>query len=551
MLKRLRVLFVAVVVLGALLAAAAPALAVHRPTKVMIVVMDQMKPGYAKQFNMKNVLMLQNKGATFPNAYLGHMEAATVISHNVMVSGLLPKHMGWSDELFRDVDNILGYGENALVMTGDLGAADFAKLIENMDYPKLGDYLHAKFPGKIVACVGEKGYQVDSMAASSSDYWVRFGSKKKTADLADPSVLPWSGTYRGAGGNPPPYIASDNRFMVSVGNSSDTYGTASAWPSWLYPEDGRMVPGTIAGHESGDNWVADATTAIMEHEDWSGLFVNFGAIDKIGHMWGGGRVDTVANYNWDPSSIVEDMVHMPFAAKNADDQLGKLIAKLKELNQFDDTLIVVTSDHGALTGENFYGEDALNAGNANWYTGTWFPGPITSLPGQPSLQPLMATGNVAVSYNDTSIHTWLVDRTGAKKREAAAAIGTLPGVIATYVKNGDRYRLYSSSADMTVAERAWWSAHGQELVDTMCFSGSADVVGLLADNTSYGAFGDHSGAQKEVQRVPMVFYAQGMKHAVSKVRMRCVDIMPTILKNMGITPTEPMDGSAYSLKLPK
>ena len=39
-------------------------------------------------------------------------------------------------------------------------------------------------------------------------------------------------------------------------------------------------------------------------------------------------VDTLANYDWDPASII-DQVHMPWAAKNADDQLGRLIAKLK------------------------------------------------------------------------------------------------------------------------------------------------------------------------------------------------------------------------------
>src|SRR5665647_2811942 len=158
MLKRLRVMLVAMVVLAALLAAAAPALAVHRPTRVMIVVMDQMQPGYAKQFNMTNVLWLQNKGVNFPNAYVGDMASETVVSHNVMVSGLFPKHMGWSDEAFRDVHNILGYGTDAIVTTGDLGTADYLKLIENMDYPKLGDYLKAKFPTRIVANVGEKAY---------------------------------------------------------------------------------------------------------------------------------------------------------------------------------------------------------------------------------------------------------------------------------------------------------------------------------------------------------------------------------------------------------
>ena len=76
----------------------------------MIVVMDQMRPEYAQQYDMTNVLWLQSNGVAFPNAYVGDMASETVVSHNVMVSGLFPKHMGWSDEAIRDVDNVFGYG---------------------------------------------------------------------------------------------------------------------------------------------------------------------------------------------------------------------------------------------------------------------------------------------------------------------------------------------------------------------------------------------------------------------------------------------------------
>jgi hypothetical protein len=560
MLKRLRVLFVAVVVLAALLAAAAPALAVHRPTRVMIVVMDQMQPGYAEQFNMTNVKFLQNRGVNFPKAYVGDMASETVVSHNVMVSGMFPKHMGWADEAFRDVNNIMGYGEDAIVTSGDLGTADYVKLIAEWDYAKLGDYLHAKFPDTIVANVGEKGYQVESMAASSSDFWVRMGSKKTTASLPDPTVVPWEGTYRGAGGNPPAYIKSDNRFLVSVGNNKDPndyYGTKTAKPAWLYPEDGRYVKGPYEGHESGDTWVADATMKIMENENWSGMFVTFSAIDKIGHMWGGGAVDNPETYEWTPGTIFEQ-IHMPWAAKNADDQLGRLIAKLKELDQYNDTLIVVTADHGSTYGrDGSYAKDVYDGANVGgWYAGSWYPGygsdakvPNTSA-GPDALKPLMDTGNVAFSYQSTSIETWLVDHSMAKKKEAAAVMQGLPGVIATYIKNGDRYKLYSSSESITGTERTWWAAHGQELVNTMCYAGSGDLVGLLADYTSYAAFGDHGGAQMDVQRIPMAWYMPGMKHAVNNSQIRLVDMMPTIMKAMAITPTNAMDGSAYTLKLP-
>ena len=57
---------------------------------------------------MQNVQELQREGASFPNALVGHMAAETVISHNVITSGLFPKHMGWSNEVYRDSQNLLG-----------------------------------------------------------------------------------------------------------------------------------------------------------------------------------------------------------------------------------------------------------------------------------------------------------------------------------------------------------------------------------------------------------------------------------------------------------
>jgi arylsulfatase A-like enzyme len=346
---------------------------------------------------------------------------------------------------------------------------------------------------------------------------------------------------------------------MSAGNASDAYGTDQQWPSWLYPEDGRMVPG-VKDHEGGDHWVADITTAIMDHQDWSGIFVNFGAIDKIGHMWGGGSTDTF----WDPDSLM-NQVHMRFIAKNADDQLGKLLDELRKNDELKDTLVVVTADHASTHAVNFNGVPGKGGGTPGWYydpnnkcVNTTYGRSGVDANGTPKnneavLGALNVTKNIAYSYQSTAIETWLIDQSAAKKVETAKVMATLPGVIATYVKSedGNRYVLQcnKTSTRMNVSEFIWWLLHGQELVDTMAFPGAADVVGLLADNTSYGVFGDHGGAQMDVQRIPMAFYAPGIKHVVTGAKFRTVDIMPTVLRTMGIAPTAPMDGTAYDLPM--
>ena len=365
------------IVLLILMVAAGAALG-KTPTRVMIVVMDQMRPEYAQQYDMSNVLWLQSQGVNFKNAYVGDMASETVVSHNVMVSGLFPKHMGWSDEAFRDVDNLMGFGAGAIVTSGDLGFGQYSTLIQAAgNYPKLGHYLRAKFPGTVVCNVGQKGYQVESMAAGgdpatpSSDYYVRMGSKK----AANPALTGLPGSYRGASGKLPLYISSNPRYFVSVGNDgtvgvplpADYYGTKKDKPAWLYPEDGRYVPGPFTNptnyHESGDAWVADAAIDMINNENWSGMFITFSAMDKIGHMWGAGSVDNQDTYTWDPESWM-DWVHMPFIARNADDQLGRVIDTLKAKGQFDETLIIVTADHGGQDSVNgYYGHDVYDGGN--------------------------------------------------------------------------------------------------------------------------------------------------------------------------------------------
>lgn len=538
---------------------------VKKPTHVLIVLFDQMRPEYADRFNMTNFKALRGDGTNFRNAQLGYMGSETVISHNVIVSGQLPKHMGWTDEVYRDTGNLLGSGANAVHITGDLSLANFETLINNEGYPKLADYLHTKLPGKKVITVGQKSYAVESAAAGSSDIAVRLSGRK--SDVTNP-YLPGSaggcsnlnGRWRGPLGRAvPTYIdtadAGDptkcGRFYINSDKGND-YGTLATFPSWVYPEDGnRFFPGTDAssldGHVGGDVWVADAAMAMMDHEDWSGMFVTFGAIDKAGHMWGADQ-DTDGH----DCSTGAGQTHVDCAAKIADEQLGRLLDKLDSEGILDETLIVLTADHGATHGASYYGKQTVNAGDSNWY---WAPDGVidggvldtaTYNSPSPDLLPLNATDNLQMSYQSTSIQAWLHVNTLAEKRASAAVMQTLPGVIASYYRVGDRYILANTNA-MSFAERKWWKANGQRIIDTMAADNGPDVVGLLHDNTSYGAYGDHGGFNEEVQRVPMVFWQDGLRSNNSSVGFRTTDVLPTILKAMGAPLTYPVDGVARTL----
>src|SRR5450756_519387 len=89
-------------------------------------------------------------------------------------------------------------------------------------------------------------------------------------------------------------------------------------------------------------------------------------------------------------------------------------------------------------------------------------------------------------------------------------------------------------------------ADGQE---TACHAGGARGACGAACGGRSGAFGYHGGAQRDVQRIPMAFYAPGIKHLVRGTPLRLVGIMPTILRTMGIARMAPMDGTAYNLPM--
>ncbi len=152
--------------------------------RVLIVLFDQMVPQYADQFAMPNFRKLRSQGTDFSKAYLGYMASETVIAHNVITSGLEPRHMGWTDEAYRDAANVFGKGAGAMHITGDLSLADFAT-IENNDgvaYPKLADYLHSKYPGSKFITVGEKSYAVESATGATGDIAVRLSSRRTVID---------------------------------------------------------------------------------------------------------------------------------------------------------------------------------------------------------------------------------------------------------------------------------------------------------------------------------------------------------------------------------
>jgi hypothetical protein len=506
-----------------------------------MIVLDQLRPEFIKAFDMQNVQSLMAQGTSYKNAYLGHMGSETVVSHNVMTSGQLPKNMGWSDEWYRDVDNVLKNGANQRYVTGSMSAPQFDALITNKGYPKLADYLRSAFPDKTVATIGEKNYAVYSMGGPGSTMRITFGGRVADCDGDSTADVTWRGPASGT--NAPPYIAGPvcNKYYVDADRAIN-YGTRTTSPAWMYPLEGnRDIPGNDPDHQGGDVWVGNAAVDVMDHEDWSGLLLTFGGIDKAGHMWGGLN---------DQARGPGTEAHMANMAKIADQQVGRLMTELRDRDLLDETLVVLTTDHAQQQAKTQYNIDALNRGNLNWYYGA--DADESYLSPQPEMQKLIdgTDDNVEMSMQDTAIRTWLKDRSPAAMERAADVMATLGGVRATYYRVGGHYQLrwQAPQSAFGADEWDWYVDHAQEIVDTEAAAYGPDVIGLLADDTSYGVAGDHGGAQEAVQRIPIIFRGAGVKagHAPG-TPLRSVDILPTVLREMGIAQTHAMDGHGYPL----
>ena len=524
-----------------MLGVAAPAWANGKPEKpkrVLIIVLDQFRPDLVDEFDMRNVRALMRDGVNFDNAYLGHMGSETVITHNVITSGQLPKDMGWADEAWRDTDDVQGAGKDSMWVTGSLTRDQFNKIFVREGYRKLADYLHAKFPGTKFIAAGQKDYAVHTANGPTGDISVTFSGR--SFDCDGDGVNNWRGP---TGFNVPGYLSAPScgRFYVDS-SSSVTYGTGTTPPAWMYPLDGqRFAVGRDQAHLGGDVWTTDAGLAMMEREPWSGMLLTLGSVDKASHMWGG-----ITDDGTYPPGSDEEQAHLRFVAKTADEQVGRIMRRLKELKQLDETLVVLTTDHGGQPSKRFNGVNEAGRSNNNWYYGATQNGSF--LAPSPSLAPLIATGNVRFTYQDSAIRTWLTDTSVAAKTEAARVMATLPDVIASYRLDGSRYRLVKANPlSMTFGEGLYWLRRGQELVDTMAAPYAADVVGLLKDNTSYGVAGDHGGAQRPVQEIPIVFAGSDVGPRDSRYALRSVDILPTVLRKMGIKPGPDLDGKAVDL----
>jgi len=473
---------------------------------LMILVFDQMRPDYIDRFNLQNFKRLRSSSRNYPEAYVGHLGSQTVVSHLVIPTGLLPKSLPWQDDTFWDEPGVLGKA-GAAYETGGLTLEQFWMALDRIPKEQfLPTRIRNKF-GRRVFSVGEKNYSTELLGTPAADVIV--------------TLRPLSGQCSPFGVRVPDYIASNPRFSVDC---SERYGTGF---STIYALDGsRYVPGRDTAHLGGDVWAADAALEIMKHEEWSGIFMTFGGIDKIGHMLG--------EHDGHGLTSVPSEYHLADATRIADEQLGRIRHALQTMGLADRTLFIVTADHGGQKND-FY------LGNNKYQSCCRFENSRSNVEPPYWIEHLNQLGKLKTSYQDTSLKLWLADHSAENERAIVQGMADIPGMTEVYAlrKTGEEFhyeQVLSRLESQPERFKSWARLHNVELLATMAAPAAPDLVGLLADGFGFGRIGDHGGAQEKVQRIPLIINVPGEAPATHARPLRLVDISSEVTTLLRLAP---------------
>lgn len=504
----------------------------NTPRRAMILVFDQMRAEYIERFELPNFKRAQRMGLNFDNGIVGHLESNTIISHPVITSGLLPGHFAWASQISEDMRGLVG-PKGQFFMPARLSPEEWmAMQMEVVGDLSIVARIKERHPGPTFA-VAQKDYAAFNFGGPYTDSIICLGDVLKSG--------PFQGYHRVSGFQVPDYIEQPvgNRFYLEGTND---WGSAEE----RYSLHGSgYVPGLDPERPGGDRWVGDVVEQIMEREkDWSVILASFGAIDKVSHVLG--EHDGPTDASW----AVENDIGLERTLRLADKELGRILTRLERDGLLEETVLVITADHGGQRNSVFHGPLGSSSHRDDSYFGRGTNFDFTGDP-NPVFQSLISGGKLQAMALDTVILLWSDQMSESERSEFAAEVSRLPGVAEIYTKTpaGDYQRAFRSD-ELKGRELAWAQTHNQALANTLSGPGAPDFVAPLFDNNGYGLIGAHGGAQELVQRIPYIVLSPNLvrKGSRSKAWVRLVDVNPIVGEAMGLPPLPRLDGTSEALR---
>jgi hypothetical protein len=419
----------------------APAGAQSAPAQYFVlIVMDAFRGDYLDMQPMPALSALATGGTSYQRAWVGQLESETPTGHASLSTGSMPKRTGvlgfeWLDPATKQ-KAMDGWPPGVL-------AGDLERDLRASGTDSIPRAIKTAFPlSKVVALSSEKVYAADAMGGYAADYILYHTHAGPKHHTLVPSAVP---------GHVPP--------------------TAF----FQHPNLQLHLP---ASHFTDWDWLSTmlAVAAIEEFRP-KALMINLPSADVYGHRYGGPATPTVMK---------------PIIA-GLDRDLARILNAYKQAGIYNETLFVVTADHGMVPNDRGVGAATMNT----------------------AVQ--QAGGEHFFQWGGTGADIWL--KNWWRARAVAEAMAKVPGVL---------------------------DAANQYLLSTFAGPRAPDVVAPFRENTIgetvATAHGEHGGLNWGAQHIPLVMSGPGVRPGlVSQFPARLIDVAPTVLRLLGI-PTAGMDG---------
>jgi predicted AlkP superfamily pyrophosphatase or phosphodiesterase len=528
--SRLNSLRPAAIALAALLAASRPVASQRvtqalpqpvtpRPTLVVMVTIDQLRPDYLTLFENQftgGLARLLRGGAVFLNGFQDHANTETAPGHASTLSGRFPSGTGI-------VSNAAGVYDPQFPLLGARGDPASPYRFRGTT---LADWLRSASPGARALSVSRKdrGAILPLGRAKQPAFWYASNGTFTTSRYYADSLPTWVHAFNVRrlphqwAGKPWDLLLDPAQYSEPDSVDIESGGRDFVFPHQI-PADPAQSAASFGGMPMMDQLTLSfALEGVRQMRLGAGpatdlLAVSLSTTDAVGHRFGP-----------DSREIHDQVVRL-------DRYLGAFLDTLFSLRDSTRVLLALTSDHGV----------------------TPLPGSKSRYPNQgaghvnlaPAIVPLFASLRAAgvdtsgfafdgegVLYLDEAALTRAGLRAEAVARTFAAEVMKVRGVLRV-----DRVSTLASRDTTTdYVARRWLHQLPQD-------AGAAAVVTLRPYWYWQGVnFATHGSPHDSDARVPIVFYGAGIKPGRNSRRALVVDIAPTLAAILGVPPTERVDG---------
>lgn len=432
---------------------------------LVLIVLDGARPEYFSVPGIPHIRALMSQGATYTQAFAGLLESETPAGHASISTGSTPNRNGVLSFEWANSDNI----PTSIFDPAKIQAHMLENIVKISRAPTIAGLVHKQNPkSAVVALGGSKYYANDALGGPNADV-----------------IMYYTGTPNG--------------MFAPI-----------AVPGHVPPRSVLTAPGLVIKNRNiplgvGDHLSMKLALTTFQHMKPRVMMVNVPEFDwPLGHVYG----------------AVRDMKDATTLMHGFDRDLGALEDAYRRAGMLQNTIFVVTADHGFSPIYHTVSDAAI--GKAITSAGT----------------------SLLTSSFHTAAYLWLRDESRAVNVAANISHQQIPYIQSVYFRDvGAGGPTYIRASGPDLLRASGQEAANQYLLNTFNGPNGPDVVAFFTEEAASlpggeaGWKGDHGGNSWQSQHIPLVISGPGVRRGyVASYPARLEDIAPTVLTLMGVPP---------------